>query len=262
MSFDHITLWDDGTDPENAVPDGCGTGLITRDFGSAPQGYCASAPAFPDSELIPESEWADRLVQIRKDKSGLLDLREANYDLLKSLNQTNHSLCWAFSTTKAVMYIRALMNLPGVVLSGWYTAGKVKGWRDQGGNGIDSLEQAVEGGIASLEACPQYSRQYDNATVDANAALHKVVSWFDGSSNPRTAQKQAVSCLLRGWPCVVDLDALGHSMACIDIASLNPLTFVYDNSWGTAADPLGLYRGSGAYAMPNGLVMPRVTLVS
>ncbi len=70
-----------------------------------------------------------------------------------------------------------------------------------------------------------------------------------------------VSMLLRGVPCVVDLNDMGHSMCAIDIESLNPLKIVYDNSWGEQGDR-GLYVGSGARARPDGLVIPRVTLPS
>src|SRR4051812_35839675 len=92
------------------VPAGRATGLIPRNYATHPVGCYAFAPVFPESELVPESEWADRLADNRRTKSGLLDLREAHYDVLRSLNQDGLGLCWAFSTTKAVMYLRAVMN--------------------------------------------------------------------------------------------------------------------------------------------------------
>ena len=92
------------------VPAGRATGLVPRNYATHPVGCYAFAPEFPASELVPESEWADRLAENRRTKSGLLDLREARYDVLRSLDQDGLGLCWAFSTTKAVMYLRAVMN--------------------------------------------------------------------------------------------------------------------------------------------------------
>lgn len=244
------------------VPKGMSTGLIPRDYSKHPTGYQAFAPAFPDSELIPESEWADRLAEMRATKSGLLDLRQQNLEVLKSLNQNGLGLCWAFSTTKAVMYCRALMNSVGLRLSAWYVAGMIKGWRDEGGWGAASLEFVVKNGVPAESYCPSYSSKYATPDTAANAALHKVESWWDGSGEPGLAQRQLVSTLLRGRPAVVDLNVMGHSMCAIDIGSLKPLEIIYDNSWNQHGDPDGLYRGRGAYARPDGLVIPRVTLPS
>jgi hypothetical protein len=243
------------------VPRGKSTGLVPRDYGRHPVGCFAFAPAFPDSELIPESEWADRLAENRATKSGLLDLREAHYEVLHSLDQDGLGLCWAFSSTKAVMYLRVLQNEAPLRLSAWYVAGVVKGWRDQGGWGAESLEKIVAVGVPAESYCPSYRSSYDTAETRANAALHKVTEWWDGSEDTGLATKQMVSSLLRRRPCVVDLNALSHSMCAIDIGSLNPLEIIYDNSWGEQGEK-GLYRGKGAYARPDGLVIPRVTIPS
>src|SRR3954447_12162692 len=143
------------------VPAGRSTGLIPRNYSTHPVGGYAFAPAFPEGELVPENEWADRLAENRRTKSGLLDLRDARYDALKSLDQDGLGLCWAFSTTKAVMYTRALMNEPPVVLSAWYVAGRIKGWRDERGWGAASLEFVVSDGVPALSACPEYRSRYD-----------------------------------------------------------------------------------------------------
>jgi hypothetical protein len=243
------------------VPKSHATGLIPRPYRKVPVGSMPYAAAFPDSELVPESEWPDRLAANRKNKSGLLDLREANYETLKSLDQDGLGLCWAFSSTKAVMYTRALMNATFLRLSAWYVAGMIKGWRDQGGWGAASLEFIVKTGVPAESYCPSYKSSYDTADTRANAALHKVTEWWDGSDRPDQAQKQLVSMLLKSVPCVVDLNDMGHSMCAIDIGSLSPLEIIYDNSWGEQGEK-GLYRGRGARARPDGLVVPRVSLPS
>lgn len=248
--------------PNEPTPAGCSTGLIPRDYARHPVGSYAAAPEFPDDQLIPEAEWPERLAELRATKSGLLDLRELYYDFLKSLDQDGLGLCWAFSTTKAVMYVMALMGLPHTRLSAWYVAGMIKGWRDQGGWGAASLEFVVNKGVPAESFCPDYDRRHATPEAAADALNHKVTEWWDGSDNPAKAQKQLVSMLLSRVPCVVDLNDMGHSMCAIDIDSLSPLTIVYDNSWGTNGDPKGLYRGTGPRARPDGLVIPRVTLPS
>lgn len=241
------------------VPKGSSTGLIPRDYKAHPVGCLAFAPAYPDDELIPESEWGDRLAENRRTKSGLLDLRAEYYEILRSLDQDGLGLCWAFSSTKAVMYLRQAMNEAPLRLSAWWVAGVIKGWRDQGGWGAASLAKIVEAGVPAESYCPSYKSTYDNAATRANAALHRVTEWWDGSDSPAQAQKQLVSQLLRRRPCVVDLNDMGHSMCAIDLESLSPLRVVYDNSWGTNGNPLGLYVGEGPRARPDGLVIPRVS---
>src|SRR2546423_4116906 len=90
------------------VPPGKKTGLVPRDYRTHPVGCHACAQPFPDDLLVPEGEWAGRLALQQANKASLLDLREANYAALKSLDQNGYGLCWAFSSTKAVMYTRAL----------------------------------------------------------------------------------------------------------------------------------------------------------
>ncbi len=241
------------------VQPGFSTGLIPRNYSKHPVGSYEGSVPFPESELIPENEWADRLAQNRAEKSGLLDLRETYYEYLKSLDQDGLGLCWNFSTTKNLYYARKVANLPDVFLSPWYVAGKINGWRDQGGWGAASMDYAIKTGLPSLDKCPSYDRKYDTPEAAADCALHKVTEWWDGSDDPRMAQRQLVSMLLKKISCVVDLNDMGHSMNAIDIKSLNPLQIVYDNSWAESGGNKGLYIGQGARAMPDGLVIGRVT---
>ncbi len=249
----------------NAIPDNLpvppdrATGLIPRDYRRHPVGCLAYAPAFPDSMLLEPAQIKTRLEENRANNSGLLDIRQNDYDILKSLDQDGLGLCWAFSTTKAVMYLRALMGESPVRLSAWYVAGIINGWRDRGGWGAASLKFVRETGVPAESYCPSYKSSYDNQATRDNAALHKVTEWWDGSDDPNMAQQQLLSCLVQCIPCVVDLNDMGHSMCAIDIASLNPVKIIYDNSWGEG-DNHGLYIGSGARARPDGLVIPRVTM--
>lgn len=251
------------SDNTNApIPPGMSTGAVPRDYAACPPGYLAFAPVVPDEEILDRSNWKAAFDEKVARGIGLLEHRKANYDYLKSLNQNGLGLCWAFSTTKACMYLRYLMGEPNIVLSAWWLAGVINNWQDRGGWGAASLGKAVQDGIPAMDLCPTYNRKYDTPECRQNAAYHKVTEWYDGLNNPDRNQDILVSFLLRGRPCVVDLNVMGHSMCAIDVQSIDPLVVIYDNSWGTSGDPDGLYYGKGAYARPDGLVIPRVSTPS
>lgn len=236
-------------------------GLVPRDYGTHPSGCHAAAPQFPTELLITETEWQSRL-DTQLNNGSLFDLREAQYDVLKSLNQDGLGLCWAFSTTKAVMYLRALMNQPAVRLSAWWVAGKVKGWRDQGGWGGESVEEVASGGVPEESFCPSYRSSFDTAETRANAAKHKITEWWDGTESRDMNRRIMISCFLMGLPPVLDFNDISHSMCGCRLVSLNPLTIDCDNSWGESAGVKGIYRRTGSGAIPDGLVIPRVTMAA
>lgn len=253
-------LWDDSTNPAYVVPPGKSTGLVARDFEKYPQGCFASAPPFPDSELIPEDEVKDRWAEKMKNQSSLLHYRDAYFEQMNSLDQDGYPLCWAFSTTKAAMYARAMMGLPPLRLSGWWTGGQASGWRSRGGWGSESVNAGADVGFCTLDECPGYSSRYDTAENKAKAAKRKITGFWDGSESSALARRQAVSAFLTDRACVIDLNAMSHSMCAIWF-TLDPFTIIYDNSWGGSGDR-GLYKGSGAYASPNGLWIVRQTMAS
>jgi hypothetical protein len=237
-------------------------GLIPRNYGSHPVGYIPAAPPMPDEELIPESEWADRLAEQQATKSSLLDLRQQEYETLKSLDQDGYGYCWAFSTTKAVMYARTKAGQPRERLSAWGVAAIIKGYRDEGGWGAESLEWIVQNGIPSLDVWPQaqVKRALDTPQMRADAAKRKVTEWWDGSNNRELAKKQMVTAYLQGIPCVCDYNWWGHSVCGIAVVSLNPFRCAIDNSWGEKAGDKGIYILEGQKAIPDGLVIPRVSM--
>lgn len=246
----------------NAIPDNLpippdrSTGLVPRDYGAFPVGCMAFAPEFPDSLLIDEKEIAERLAENRAKKAGLLDIRENDYDMLKSLDQDGLGLCWNFSFTKAVMYVYYLMGNP-IRLSPWWGAGIINGWRDRGGWGANALKLGRELGVPAESYCPAYKSQYDTKECRENALLHRVMEYWDGSDDPEKAQHQAASMIVQGVPGIADYNDMGHSMCLIDLAGTKPYKFVHDNSWGSG-DNKGLYIGTGRRALPDGLVFPRV----
>ena len=241
-----------------------GKGLIPRDYSTHPSGYAAAAQSPTDAMLVPEDEWEERLKEQKANRASLLDLRKAYYSVLKSLDQTHYGLCWAFSTTKAIMYLMAIMNSPKVRLSAWWVAGKIKGWRDQGGWGSESLDFIAANGVPEESFCPYYRSKFDTPETRTNAALHKAIEWWDGSEDRDRNRSIMISAFLLGLPPVLDLNWLGHSMCGCNLESINPLIVNADNSWNEINDfgPDGLYRLTGNKAIPDGIVVPRVSLPS
>ncbi len=213
----------------------------------------------PEDWIIPESEWADRLKEQQANQASLWDLREAHYDVLKSLDQDGLGLCWAFSTTKAVMYLRAIMNAMPERLSAWYVAGKVKHWQDQGGWGAESLQQIASAGVPLESLCPSYKSSYDTPAVAADAATRKVIEWYDGTEDRDQNRRIMISSFLLGLPPVLDYNFLSHSMCGCVLKSINPLEVWTDNSWNAIDQygPKGCYKLTGSKAIPDGVVTPR-----
>lgn len=237
-------------------------GLEPRDYAQNPSGCYSVAPTFDTGLVIPQNEWASRLKDQQDAKASLFDIRQDNYDTLKSLDQNPYGLCWAFSTTKAIMYTRILMGASPLVLSAWWVAGKIKGWRDQGGWGAASLQYVVQNGVPEMRLCPKYNSSYDTAETRANAALHKATEWWDGTNNRDQNMRIMVTAFLMGLPPVLDFNWWGHSVCGCRLVSLDPLTIDIDNSWGESMGDKGIYRLVGSKAIPDGIVVPRVSMAA
>lgn len=231
------------------------TGLIPRDYSEFPSGYLSCAPSAPDDWLVPENEWEERLKEQKARRSSLLHLREGYYDTLKSLNQTSHPLCWAFSTTKSVMYALARAGTP-TVLSPWWTAGVSNGWRNTGGWGSQSTEGLAKTGGVPMAACPDFSSRYATTENKTLAAKRRVIEWFDGSQDRARNRHIMVSAFLLGLAPVNDYNDIGHSMCGCYLESINPLVWYDDNSWGGMEQygPKGLYKRTRT---PDGIIVPR-----
>lgn len=247
------TVIDDDTDIEQHINEldnrGLGRGYIKRGPDYSP-GCRAFAPSYPDSLIINPSDYASRFADQQQAKTSLWDVREANYETLKSYDQNGYGLCWAFSSTKAATYLRVLLGVPGARLAPYYVAGEIKGWRDQGGNGDESLAFITSNGVPQESFCPNYSSKNATPAAAANAALNKIAVWHDGSDRCKEAM---ISAGLLTLPGVGDFDFLSHSMAFCYIASINPLVTVWDNSWG-AIDQYGAkgtYIIKGSHAVPD-----------
>lgn len=265
------------------------TGLIPRDYQSFPvgyyqQGYQFGMRAVKDIELIPFEEWPERIRQKDADKSWLSDIWDAlNID---ALDQDGQGYCWSYSTTGAVMSLRARMGLPTVRLSGHALACIIKNYRDEGGWGALSLDAAMNGltkngrtykGIPSVLSWKEQSMSPSNDTAACweNAALHAPTEGFVDVEarvyDRELSAHQIGSLLLSDIPVISDYNWWGHSVQLQRIADQAPAKSPRDpsryatgcrNSWGNKWGIRGFGLLVGSKAWPNGAVAPRACVVS
>jgi hypothetical protein len=238
----------------------CGT--LPRSYVKHPVGCYAWAKPF-DVPLIPEGEWESRLAAQIAAKAQLSNIRETgmNGSRIPSRDQDGKGYCWAHSSTSAMLLTRAREHQPYADLSAYMVACIIKGYRDEGGWGSESLEFISQNGIPDSKFWPQQSMSRSNDTPEmrANAALHKVTEWMD--LEPRN-KAQLVTCLLLNIPVVVDYNWWSHSVCAMDLVSLNPFRIRIWNSWGDSWSENGSGILEGSKAIPDGQIAPRVSIAA
>ena len=233
-------------------PPGRAKGLIPRDFTKKPYGSLMFAKPF-SIPLIPESDWQGLLDAQIAAKAQLTDVRNTgmNGQPIPSRDQAQKGYCWAHSSVSAAMIARAVNGEPYADLSAYAVACIIKNYRDEGGEGSDSLEWIAQNGVPTSQFWPQQSmsRSNDNPTMRANAALHKYTQWMD--LDPAQMKAQLVTCLLMGIPVVSDFNWWSHSVCTVDLVSLNPFTTTIWNSWGDSWSQNGMGNLVGQKAVPD-----------
>src|SRR6266436_691044 len=241
-----ITI-DDSTPIElhsHVGPDGLlrAKGCIPRDWDKHPQGCLAAASAF-DLPIIPEADWDALIAEQEAQQSSLQHIRNKggpNGGMIPSRDQNGKGYCWAHSTTSATLLGRAAPGEMYVDLSAYAIACIIKGYRDEGGNGIDSVQFMADRGIPTSQFWPQQSmsRANDNPQTWANAALHKMLVWRDCSQDRATRRLQVGTALLLNLPVIGDYDWWSHSVCPCRLMSRSKVRIW--NSWGDSWSDSGM----------------------
>ncbi|MDE2102002.1 MAG: hypothetical protein KGL39_32450 [Patescibacteria group bacterium] len=231
-------------------------GLIPRDRAKEP-GYLYGLEAF-GYDLIPESEWDDRLREQEKNKSSLTDLiLEVG---LPPLDQNGTSFCWANSSTMAAQILHVKEGQPKVHFSPASVACPINGFVNQGGWCGQSCKQIADHGVVPVEMWPAnaISRQYYTEEMKKEAAKNRITKWFEGEHRN---SKQLATCLLLGIPVAVDFNWWSHSVCAIRLVKTRNGygTEIY-NSWGTHYGDQGRAVIEWPKGIPDDMACPQVIM--
>src|SRR5262249_26268122 len=133
----------------------------------------------------------------------------------------------------------------------------IKGYRNRGGWGAESLEWIAQNGVPTSATWPQQGtkRSYDTPEMRTEAAKYKVTEWMDLEPGNKA---QLVTCLLSNIPVVVDYNWWSHSVCALDLVSLNPFQIRIWNSWSDSWSQNGTGILEGRRAIPDGQIAPLV----
>lgn len=278
-------------------------GLTPRNYHTHPMGCYGSILPYTAVDLKPfdRSTWAERIQAQIADKGRCSDIRARgkNKQPIPSTDQNGKGYCWQHSGTSATLIIRAKANLKFADLSAYAGACVQKNFRDEGGWGAQGVDFIISRGLPTSEFWPQrsMSRANDNPRTWENAALHKLTEgWIDLAAaqyDRNLSFEQVVTCLLAGFPVVVDFNWWSHSVCACDVvngsgmrlktrsasgkkASVAEFEMIWGmrdevtagygiriwNSWGDSWSSQGMGVLTGNQAIPDGSVCPRAVLAS
>lgn len=249
------------------VYEGQGYGCVPRDMQQCPLGYLGRIAEPFNMPLFDESEIEDRIRQQEKDQSSLEHISERsgpNGGPIPSLDQNGQGFCWFYSTTMAVMLVRAAMGLPYKRLSG-HAACLVTGYQDHGWWCTKSLEFASQKGIPSVETWQEKSMAKSNETsaMWADAASNIVTEWWDVDASDRnTLRRIQATLLLSNVPMMGDRNRWSHSTVDVRLTGWKPFRVRGRNSWTDNWGKRGWFDMEDSMADVDGTAAPRVIMAA
>jgi len=202
-----------------------GKGYVERNLTENPYGvYASSTPWSDELKIIPRSEWGDRIRQMEREKSRLSDIRNrADNGRPFTLNQGQLPYCWAFSSTAAVMLLRAAANQPYKKLSATAVAAKIYNFQQRGAWSALSSDFIGRDGVPSVEFWPEQSmsRANDNPRTWEDAKNYRVTEGFMdiqvAAYDRKLTFDQIATCLLSRIPVALDYRWWSHAVCGMDL---------------------------------------------
>jgi hypothetical protein len=178
---------------------------------------------------IPRNQWA---ILVKQGQGTFLS------DLIKAAgipckNQDGLGFCWVYASTETEETCRLIQGQPFVSLSPESVGGPINGWRNQGGNGIDALNQLTKVGACAtifMDRPNSLSPSRWKAGWQADCANHKIIM---SVASVDTFDDVFTALLLR-MPVSIGLDWWGHQVLLTDPVVFDNGTYgvVFRNSWG------------------------------
>lgn len=250
------------TTPSHVLfPPGHSTGL---DLSNRPQGfaYAGTAEPFPESLLIPRSDWQGIIEEQKATKTRIQDVCDRAGVKVKDQQQTNY--CWVNAPTHCVEIVRAMQHQTPIVLSAASVGAQVTGFRNIGGWGKEALEFIAAHGVIPEWMWPANAidRRYLTDKAKDEAKRYAIDEWWE--IEPRNLD-QMVSCLLQPIPIpiAIGLAWWGHEVTAVGCDWVDgEVAIVIDNSWGTRWGTNGRGILQGSRRLPDDAVAPRVAKAS
>lgn len=241
-----VQLDDDG----NAL----GRGYQPRNWHDHPFGSTVAKPF--DLEVIPRTEWDDRIADMAANKTRLSDLLD--FYNVPPKNQRSTNYCWIFGPTRCCEIARLRQANQYVSLSPASCGAIIKNYQNVGGWGSEGLEFIRDRGVAPSSLWPDTAiqRQYDNAETREARKRHVVLEWTE--CRPRDLD-QLMTLAFHRIPATAGYNWWRHQITILDpVKGPNgQYGVLIDNSWGESWGENGRGVLLGSKAVPDDCVAVR-----
>lgn len=235
-------------------------GYEPRDYESFPVGSFPFAKPF-DMQLIPESEWKERIQE--REAKGLQLSQKIRAAKIPVKNQKSTNYCWSFGEVGAIEVVRHLQGQPYVSLSPASVAAPIKGFQNKGGWGMQALEYIIKNGIVPSEFWPDAAidREYYTSANRERALPFRVLEFSD--LEPR-ALEQVATCLLSDIPVPAGFNWWRHLIYLCDLVVVPSGAYGVRirNSWGPSYGDDGFAVLTGRKMLPDDANAPRVAIAA
>jgi hypothetical protein len=217
----------------------------------------AAKEPFPQSLMIPESEWEARIRERQERGISIRGLMAANGIQIK---RQTIGYCWIFAPTLAVEIARVQQGHKHIPLSPASAGAYVKNFRNVGGWGHEALDRFHSHGLNTTAEWPDNSldRRLDTPANREAALKNRVPEWWHLPDDNFAA---VMSVLLRNFTCPVGFNWWGHEVLAIDPLWIDGgPAYAIANSWGPEWGDQGFGVLRGRKAVPQDAVVPRTVL--